>query len=224
MDINCDKIVEKYLLIQNPLYTFSFPVSVLVAIIIFGVSKAYNWSNNSYIIQIVIPILSLLFTMVILDLISRIMINKDDKIKLSNLCKIWLHDPNNKKNSNNLNINKIANYSVENFTNPNSSIPNTTKQNTSIKVPIHINKPIINQVEPLLDTIPNVMPYPLDAKPDGKMCIVESNICTLCSGTNQNPDNIIAPVPGPQWLPLSAEAMQNRLMNNQYTPSVCPIK
>ena len=39
MEIDCDAIVERYLLIKNPIYTFSFPISVLLAIIVFGIIK-----------------------------------------------------------------------------------------------------------------------------------------------------------------------------------------
>jgi hypothetical protein len=59
--MNCETAIEKYLLNQNPLYAFSFPLALLVSIIMFGVSKAYKWSENSYINQILVPILSLLF-------------------------------------------------------------------------------------------------------------------------------------------------------------------
>ena len=62
MDINCEQVAEKYLLNQNPLYAFSFPLSILIAIIVFGISKAYELSDNSYINQILVPILALLLT------------------------------------------------------------------------------------------------------------------------------------------------------------------
>ena len=81
-----------------------------------------------------------------------------------------------------------------------------------------------NQPKPLIDEIPNVSPFPLESRPDGNMCIENSNGCNLCSGSDQNPDNIVSPIPGPQWLPQNAEYVQNRLMNNNYTASVCPIK
>ena len=46
MEIDCDAIVERYLLIKNPIYTFSFPISVLISIIVFGFVKAYKYSDN----------------------------------------------------------------------------------------------------------------------------------------------------------------------------------
>ena len=64
MEIDCDAIVERYLLIKNPIYTFSFPISILLAIIVFGIMKAYNYSDNTYINQILIPFTTLLVSMV----------------------------------------------------------------------------------------------------------------------------------------------------------------
>ena len=238
--MDCDKIVEKYLLIQNPLYTFSFPISVLVAIIVFGIAKAYNWSNNSYINQILIPILALLITMILIDLISRLMINKENKFKLVELCKIWMHDPKVKGNpmlKNRIDMNKVVNYKIESFTDNQETTMNLSKQNgenmhNKHNMNIHNmnNKHNMNihnmnnQPSPLIDEIPNVSPFPLESRPNGNMCIENSNGCNLCSGSDQNPDNIVSPIPGPQWLPQNAEYVQNRLMNNNYTASVCPIK
>jgi hypothetical protein len=232
MDINCDKIVEKYLLIQNPLYTFSFPLSVLIAIIVFGLGKAYNWSDNSYINQILIPILALLLTMVIIDMVSRLMINQEQKIKLTQLCKIWMHDPNVKRNprlNKKIDMEEIARYRVENFTDFSQHdltaplLTNNNMSRDSMKGN-KINNNNKDNVESLLAEIPDMNPFPLESKPNGHQCIQNSNGCNLCSGSNQNPDNLIAPIPGPQWMPQSAEYVQNRLVNNNYTASVCPIK
>ena len=104
MNINCKEVAERHLLNQNPLYTLSFPLSLLIAIIIFGMAKAYNWSSNSYINQILIPILSFLIVMVILDVISRCMISNDERNKIISECKSWV------KNSP-----SPSNYSIENY-------------------------------------------------------------------------------------------------------------
>jgi hypothetical protein len=222
MEINCDKLSEKYLLTQNPLYAFSFPISVLVAIIIFGCAKAYKWSDNSYINQILIPLLSLLLTMVLLDVISRMMLSKKDTIFLSQLCKQWLHDPNvNKKHLlNGINMDIISKYKVEGF----------TTDNTLKKILDDINEPPSihssnnsNNVNIPIAQIKNMSPFPLESEKDGSLCIENSNSCNLCSGSGKNPYNIISPIPGPQWMPQNAESVQNRLVNNNYTQSSCKI-
>ena len=94
MHINCEKLVETFLLNKNPLYTFSLPISLIISIIVFGIATNNKWSDNSYILQILIPILTLLLSMVCLDMISRIMISKSEKDRLMKLCKLWMHNPN----------------------------------------------------------------------------------------------------------------------------------
>ena len=54
MHINCEKLVETFLLNKNPLYTFSLPISLIISIIVFGIAVNNNWSINSYILQILI--------------------------------------------------------------------------------------------------------------------------------------------------------------------------
>jgi len=227
MEINCGKIAENYLLIQNPLYSFSFPIAILVAIIIFGCAKAYKWSNNSYINQILIPVLALLLTMVLLDVISRLMISKNDKMKVTQMCNKWIN-------------NKI---SVENFASkqkhkqnkiPPHILHNMKKDKSKdskdrikfLKKNIMEKMENMNTLEKVIDPIaeiPNISPFPLPFSPDGQMCIQNSNGCNLCSDSGQNPYNLIAPIPGPQWLPQSAATVQNRLKNNNYSAAKCPI-
>jgi phosphate/sulfate permease len=222
MEINCESAVEKYLLNQNPLYAFSFPLALLVAIIIFGIAKAYKWSENSYINQILIPILAFLLTMVLIDIISRMMIKKEDKIRLVELCKSLMNNPSSSNHpllSNMLNDYKEKS-NIESFSSGNFSIQdmhNNLKSNE--KDNVINNMPI----DPICE-IPNISPLSLNAVSNGTTCIENSNCCSLCSGTNDNPCNIIAPIPGPQWLPSSAETVQNNLKNNIYTPSKCIIK
>jgi len=213
MNINCKEIAERYLLNQNPLYAFSFPLSILIAIIVFGCAKAFNWSNNSYIIQILIPILVLLLCMVIFDIISRNMVSKNDRDKLIRECSSW-----NKNNS----LEKFSN--VNDAENINSKFVNIINdqmnQNMNIELNNQPNKEIYNVIDPIAE-IPNISPFPLESREIGNKCIQNSNCCSLCSGSNSNPCNIIAPIPGPQWIPQSAKSVQDRLVNNDYTEAVC---
>ena len=222
MEINCDSAVEKYLLNQNPLYAFSFPLSLLVAIIIFGIAKAYKWSENSYINQILIPILAFLLTMVLIDVISRMMIKKEDKLRLVELCKSLMNNPSSSNHpllSNMLNDYKEKS-NIESFSSGNFSIQNLHNNLKSNEKDNVINN---MPIDPICE-IPNISPLSLNAVSNGTTCIENSNCCSLCSGTNDNPCNIIAPIPGPQWLPSSAETVQNNLKNNIYTPAKCIIK
>ena len=46
---DCSKVVESYLLYQNPLYAFSLPISLIIAIIVYGICISMKCSSNSYI-------------------------------------------------------------------------------------------------------------------------------------------------------------------------------
>lgn len=209
MNINCKEVAERHLLNQNPLYTLSFPLSLLIAIIIFGMAKAYNWSSNSYINQILIPILSFLIVMVILDVISRCMISNDERNKIISECKSW------GKNSP-----PPSNYPIENF----STMMNSEDiLNEKVDNKLEVKKENYNVTFPISE-IPNIFPSPLESKPTGDKCLQNSNCCSLCSGSDSNPCNIIAPIPGPQWIPQSAKAVQERLVKNDYTKAVCNFK
>lgn len=221
MEINCENIVEKYLLNQNPLYAFSFPISILMSIVIFGVVKAYNVSDNSYINQILIPILAFLLTMIVIDLISRLMVSKKELKRLSALCKLWMHDPSVKNHpvlSKLVDMDLVSKYKVENFSTENKESEGNIAQNKIIQVQKNIS---VENVEIPLDTIKGFFPESLEYKKENSKCIEESNSCNLCSGSNSNPAGLNAPIPGPQWLPQTAEAVQNRLKNNDYTSSSC---
>jgi hypothetical protein len=236
MEFNCEQVVERYLLNQNPLYAFSFPIAILVAIIMFGVAKAYTWSDNSYVNQLLIPILALLLTMVIIDIISRLMISNNERTKLLQLCKLWMHDPSIKNNpilSKMIDMDLVSSYNgnlKENFTIQDNNIDNLSKNNEedfqkvfqrilSEQENVHVEN-----VKFPLSEIKNVHPYPIDFNN-----VVESSVegvtnrCSIISEPGVNLSGRVAPIPGPQWLPQSAESVQNRLKNNQYTAEKCSM-
>ena len=80
-----------------------------------------------------------------------------------------------------------------------------------------------NKVSDLICEIPKISPLPIEYYDySSASCIQPSNCCSLCSKPgNNNPCNLIAPIPGPQWIPETAETVQNNLKNNIYTPSKC---
>ena len=261
MDIYCEKIVEKYLLNQNPFYAFSFPIAILISIIVFGLSQALKWSENSYINQILLPVATLLFVMVIIDMFSRAMISQSEKDKLNKLCKLWTHNPvfkNNPLKENMIDMDFIANYdgSIEHFleegntqsadelaVNPlapkdvnmteGREILDTSKNNKFKTIAMKVSaESFSNQSVPMTIDSPDsfdqnlpFIPAPIEYKNFGKnkMCIEPSNCCSLCSGSNSNPCDIVSPVPGPAWIPQTATEVQKRLYNNDYTKSSCKI-
>lgn len=231
MQINCEKIVEKYLLNQNPLYAFNIPLSILIAIIVFGISKANNWSKNSYINQILIPIVSFLLSIVIIDMLSRLMIDNKKKQEFVQLCKVWMNDTNSFLD-NNVDMESILSHNgkrriqQENFTSYNgeplnqpTDFENDITNDTNSTMDLTTKQPI-ESVHNLVSEIPNITPSPLEyIKFDGS-CIKNSDCCSICSGDG-NPCNLIAPIPGPQWLVQSSATVQNKLKNNNYTQAKC---
>ena len=72
---------------------------------------------------------------------------------------------------------------------------------------------------------PKSMSYkPLpDNSSDGKCLLGRDGCVPLCSGYSKNPCNVVAPIPGPQWQVQNAATVQERLKNQQYVPSTCPV-
>jgi hypothetical protein len=251
MNINCEKIVESFLLNKNPLYVFNFPISLIISIIVFGFATTNKWSNNSYILQILIPIVVLLLSMVCLDMISRMMISSSEKDRLMKLCNLWLHNPNVRNNPilNNIedadmDLISLYNGKIEGFENNGKfqvvhdlRVNPLAKKDNSIKgneIKDNMNNGFINTQNKLIEEIDtigandekaNLLLSPINYEPNqSSMCIEKSNSCSLCSGSNSNPSNVVAPIPGPQWMPQTAEYVQRRLKNNDYTKSTCSMR
>lgn len=240
MEINCDSLVERYLLLKNPFYAFNFPIAILVAIIVYGCAVSNKFSKNSYINQILIPIVALLLTMVLIDVISKALLSNEKKSRLSKLCGSWLNDPNNKGkmlSDGNLNMFEIENYSgqIENFnSNGNIQESNEISVNNLIDENIEMgNNQIVDNVSTKFiqrkrSDITGVSPVfkkdMITPAPANEITCVgddQSNECILCSGMGENPNNLVTPIPGPQWLPQSAESVQNRMVKKHYTANKC---
>ena len=248
MEIDCTSLVQRYLLLKNPIYTFNFPISILVAIIVFGYCKAYKLSDNSYINQILIPIVALLVCMVLLDLIARSMISTSEMERLIKLCSSWINDPNNKKkllSTNSINMFDIEHYTgqIENFvSNGNSQEPKELENEVNLNSLYASGNKVINQDKDIFDNVktnfitnnkiqnillrknPEFEKRPITPQPSNEITCVgndQSNECHLCSGMNKNPNNLVAPIAGPTWLPQSAESVQRRLKQGNYTANKC---
>jgi hypothetical protein len=127
----------------------------------------------------------------------------------------------------------VNNYNRENFTaehftiqdnsfNNNMAPPNSVREQI-IMPSITQDTEIENLMSPIAQ-INNFNPFPLEAVSYNGKCIEDSSCCNLCSGSqNSNPCNVVAPIPGPQWLPQSAESVQKRLSTNNYTEAKCNI-
>jgi|SaaInlStandDraft_5_1057022.scaffolds.fasta_scaffold02508_3 hypothetical protein len=233
MEIDCDAIVERYLLIKNPIYTFSFPISVLISIIVFGFVKAYKYSDNSYINQILIPLTTLLVCMVVIDMVSRALVDKDDKEKIKKLCSSYMNDPNKFKKilkEKALNMDEVEKYNgkVDGFVNNNNeqvmqeNVIDPLKdrsQQSNVHIFDNITTKFIKNPSLMNNNDDTVGDFPKDQI----MCVGDTQTYNgnLCSGMNNKPDGLVAPVPGPQWLPQTAGSVQKRLKTNNYTKNRC---
>jgi hypothetical protein len=83
-------------------------------------------------------------------------------------------------------------------------LTNYVSDNVSDKVSYYVSDKVSDNVLPL----------------ETNKCLLNSSCNVLCSGEG-NPCNLVAPIPGPQWQPQSAEAVQRRLINKDYTKAYC---
>ncbi len=86
MDIPCSKIVKSFLLYQNPLYAFSFPISLIIAIVVYGICVSMKCTSNSYMLQIIIPIITLILVNLFIDAIANVMIHPNEVNQLTSIC------------------------------------------------------------------------------------------------------------------------------------------
>jgi hypothetical protein len=90
----CSKIVKSFLLYQNPLYSFSFPISLIVGIIVYGICVSMKLTSNSYLLQIIIPIVTIIFVNILIEYISSMHIDKQELDHLTELCLSYIQKQN----------------------------------------------------------------------------------------------------------------------------------
>lgn len=93
-NINCYDRAKEYLVEKHLLYMFRGPIALLIAIFAYAYAKQINFSNNSYVNQILVPIGTFAVIVLILDMLTKNLINDIDVDKLAKICKLWLNDPN----------------------------------------------------------------------------------------------------------------------------------
>ena len=122
--MNCEKIVENYLLSKCALVQQKYLIALFLSIIMFiYVINTYNF--DQYMEQIIIPLLTFIVVLVIIDVFCQMMINNKEKDRLVKLCQLWINDPNTQKNprfkDNHgllfVNMNAVSNYNgmIEGF-------------------------------------------------------------------------------------------------------------
>jgi hypothetical protein len=52
-------------------------------------------------------------------------------------------------------------------------------------------------------------------------CLLPTTDCNFCSGGTPPPEGLTVVIPGPQWMPETAQFVQERLKNGNYTAAKC---
>lgn len=197
--LQCNKIIDKYLLDNNVLYKYRNCIGVLVALI----SAEYiSFGKNKLLNKFIVPICLYVVSLYAIEVLCRLLINKKDRVELKEKCMLWVNDPENKKKRTKdklfiLNFDEIKNYNktIENFE-VRENLENEVKNlENELKDKLHKKK--VN------DLVKKV----LEPK------------STTYRGLPNPP-----PIPGPQWIPDTAKEVQDRLNNGMYVKSLCPYK
>lgn len=83
---NCETLVKSYLLYQNPLYVYSFPIALIVAIVMYGICSTMKWCQNSYVAQIIVPIFTIFVVIWIIDAVAKSMIDAKEVDMMMGVC------------------------------------------------------------------------------------------------------------------------------------------
>jgi hypothetical protein len=83
---NCETVVRSYLLYQNPFYVYSFPIALIVAIVVYGICQSSKWCQNSYMSQIIIPFITIFVVIWIIDAVSKSMLDTRKVDELMGVC------------------------------------------------------------------------------------------------------------------------------------------
>ncbi len=161
---NCSKVVKSYLLYQNPLYAFSFPISLIIAIIVYGICVSMKCTSNSYMLQIIIPILTIIIVNVVIEIVSNMMLNKTEVNSLTQTCIQYLekneHFESNVKVENKEKENKENKEDKENNKEKiTSQISNTYVE--PIRSPLKVTDNLYNSTYEVInkDTTPYRLPF-----------------------------------------------------------------
>jgi len=229
--LDCEYLIKEFLLNKNPFYQFRLPISILISILVFTSFINCKKIKNSYLLQIVIPLGTLVVAYLLINLLSNLSINKNELNKMRHICQNWFGSMNIRNHpvlSKITDLDIIESYSSQ----TNTSTLNLLKSLNAASEedqPIFINESFSNiedNVKEETESFINNSEYsPVEKEvtvPSDNKCLLNSSCDALCSG-EKNPCNLVAPIPGPQWQPQSAAAVQERLAKKDYTKAYCNL-
>lgn len=239
----CRQLMTNFLMNQNAFYRLRLPISFLIAIIVAIAIKSLN-DSEILISTILLPITILIFVWMMiyigakkeinetqLDLLIGKCLKKDKNIVNKNYIKKIQN--NNKKIEIDKELNKVLRQDnlYEEFNTEDKTINTHAAINNNIENTIYEENdefsllPLENKYYDF-NNLPKINDSDIIKNKiiSDKYCLMGDNSCNpICSGIGKNSCNLVNPIPGPSWQVQTAEAVQNRLNNGNYTKNTCPI-
>ena len=210
-NVNCREIVEENLLRDNALYRFRWSFAIILAIIVTAMCQTLKMPG--FISGLFIPLGTVFLAERILDFIARQNLDRSKITKMVTTCDEQITNLEQKIQQTVQHLPDVVhadNVVVERF----GCAFNSKKDKETFET-------FKNNEFDLLETLDDKQASS-NIVPNNIGCMMPNDPCqSLCSGSGQNPCNVVAPVPGPQWQPQSASVVQARLENGQYVPTNC---
>lgn len=266
---SCKEIMYEYALLKNPIYQHKVSIAIIVAILFMGICQYHSFIKNSYMNQLILPLLTFLFTYSAIDIYARDSVDNELIATLIEKCEMWQKDPIVRQNATVVDDNgdplvnpvEVENYNSEtfreNFANFKNHIetmnePKMTPKDQEDFLDISRASNFSNAddskneyfkscaggkhycIQPAVDNQMNDSDHMGTFNVDKANGVVRSawetkqqdpanndatygtpKCSTLVAG-KQNNCNVVAPIPGPQWMPERSMHTQARLARGDY--------
>ena len=250
--MNCEQLMRNYLLSQNGLYRIKWPLAILISVIAINVLLNSNTKMEQWYIYVIALVVSFI-VILLCNIFASASITGSELASLVRKCtncnldnvKEHLNTPtvNNhleqfvpsqeSEEEGGVNVDYTVGNRITTEETPvelnndaalnNEEEGNTVENFTDDRMFHGTNSPIGDSYPSKQMSFAPLTPDQ-QAKQDSSKCLLGKDGCMpLCSGYTNNPCNIVSPVPGPTWQVQTAATVQNRLVNNQFVPSKCPI-
>ena len=247
----CRQLMTNFLMNQNAFYRLRLPISFLIAIIVAIAVKSLN-DSDILISTILLPITILIFVWIMIYIGAKKEINETQLYLLIGKClnkdknkniinKNYIKEIQNNNIKKKIEINKKADKELNKVLRQENIYEEFNTEDKTINTHAAVNNNIDNtnneendefSLLPLENKYYDFNNLPKVNDPgiiknkiiSDKFCLMGDNSCNpICSGIGKNSCNLVNPIPGPSWQVQTAEAVQNRLNNGNYTKNTCPI-
>ena len=219
--LQCNDAIDLYLLNKNIISKNRNIIALIISLIF---AEYVKLTKNNIINGFIVPICIYILCIILLNICLPIIISNNERKMLKEKCMLWINDPDNKNINKNiilLNFNDIKNYVKTHETYENNDLSNNNSSNTDSSN--NDNTPDNNSnnsdTPSNNDMSNNNLNETFTASEDINLHNTEKSTFTKKILQKIN----LKPIPGPQWIPRSAEATQNRLNNGIYVPAYCNL-